>query len=419
MHEGIAVGIGMKSRRLRLFTGMPPGTSGTGQLVEWLRRQGGDVVHTVDQVLSPRTLLRSGRIFAAMREAVVPPISRLLFRFRFWLEAFLNTYDVVLLHPQSIGMRRTIAFIRRRKTAPVLFLLDSSYFCIRSYNYLPGGTEPCLHCLGGHFDAIHEYDCVPFPFQDDFAETFVRELRELVAAGRLRVVSQCQTQAGLAKRHFGVDVPVVGLWVADWVGLFDARPAERSNSSRTADIVFHGLWVEAKGARWLMEVADRCPDLRFLFPCPQSPSVDEIPSNCTFLPMSWDSGLAEAAADALVVVVPSLWSAPVESAVIKSLLTARAVAVVDNPTAFASEIPGDVVLRLSADPVRAADELSVAVRHSWQPKAESRARFLDRYRACNEMLLQAVHTAVARFNREGAAGPLLPTSDVGRKGQRR
>ena len=57
----------------------------------------------------------------------------------------------------------------------------------------------------------------------------------------------------------------------------------------------------------------------------------------------------EAVHEAALVCVPSLWSAPAEGALIKSRAVARAVAVVRNDTALASELPDELVLKLSPD----------------------------------------------------------------------
>lgn len=69
----------------------------------------------------------------------------------------------------------------------------------------------------------------------------------------------------------------------------------------------------------------------------------------------------EAVYEAALVCVPSLWSAPAEGALIKSLVVGRAVAVVQNDTALASELPDGLVLKLSPDPAAAARQLADAV----------------------------------------------------------
>ena len=82
-------------------------------------------------------------------------------------------------------------------------------------------------------------------------------------------------------------------------------------------------------------------------------------------------------------VVPSLWSAPIEGALVKSIAISRATAVVDNPSAFAAELPDNLILKLPNAPVRAAAALEKALASDWRPAPEARAdwfNFLERQR---------------------------------------
>jgi hypothetical protein len=388
----------MKRPALVLYAGIPPGSAGTGRLVAWFQERGTSVLHSSQYEESPRVMLQQGRIFKAVRSVAVVHLRRFWFRLRFWLDKHRNEQDAVLLHPQTLGARRTIDFVRRRNRPPVLFLLDSSYFCIRSYNHIPDENRPCLRCLGGRFEAIAEQKCSAFPVQDLYAKSFVKELRGLVREGRLSLVAQCATQAKLAERHFGVQhIPVVGLWTADWECLMAPLSAQTPQTDAKWDIVFHGFWVAAKGASWVLEVARNSPKLRFLFPFAQPASLSDAPANCAFVPMTWDTGLAEAARSASVVLVPSLWSAPVEGALLKSIAVSRAVAVVENSTAYAAELPHDLVLTLPVEPGEAGRRLEAAVRDGWCPEEEVKADWISTFRRMNEPLVDNLQSAVERL----------------------
>lgn len=71
------------------------------------------------------------------------------------------------------------------------------------------------------------------------------------------------------------------------------------------------------------------------------------------------------------VLVPSLWSAPVEGALIKSIAAGRAVAVADNHSAFSHELPMWAVSRLPSDPPRLED-----IARSSQPVPKNISRCL-------------------------------------------
>ncbi len=393
----------MNNRRAVFFSGIAPGDSGTGLLVEWLWRQGCDVVFRREATGMARRRAASGHLVAAAREAIEPRFSRRWFALRLRLEEALSLSEVILLHPQTIGMGRSIKFIRKRRRPPWLLLLDNCYFCIRSYNHLPGEFRACVGCLGGQFEAMHHNCCEPFPIPDPAAENFVRDLFELVGAGRVRLLAQCASQARLARRHFGVEVPVVGLWTAGWKELFEAQPVKGAEP-HDVDVLFHGHWIEAKGASWLLEVARLCSELRFLFPCAALDYEEELPPNCKFQPMTWDSGLSAVAVRAEITVIPSLWSSPIEGAVIKSLLCGKSVAVVANRTSFVSEIPDDVVLHLPAEPTAAANRLKRAIHEHWRPRAESRDRWLCEFTAANASMVRSIYNMTGSRGAPGGLG---------------
>ena len=60
-----------------------------------------------------------------------------------------------------------------------MYLLDSSFFCIRSYNFVDGERKPCTRCVGGGFEAAEANNCNPFPTGEVYAGEFVRGVAEV------------------------------------------------------------------------------------------------------------------------------------------------------------------------------------------------------------------------------------------------
>ena len=305
-------------------------------------------------------------------------------------------YPVLLLHPQLIGMERALDVVERLPVPSWLYLFDAGFFCVRSSNHRSGTAEPCLACIGGAFGNADRFDCLPSPVPDRFAGSFVTRLETLVRDGRVRLLAQNRRQAELAERHFQRGaVPTVGMWTDEFEGaaaLFDQPPVAVPDDD--AAVVFHGVEVPAKGARWAIEVARHAPRLRFVFPF-HLPVACDPPPNALFRPMTWHTGLRDAVAGARLVMVPSLWSAPIESALVKSILYGGAVAVVDNPTAFADELPDGLVLRLPPDPAAAAAVLVRQKEAGWSPDPETRKAWLSRFRAENRDMVGAMLDAMA------------------------
>lgn len=375
-----------------IISGIPPGESGTGRLVSLLT----DDIKLLSQrkirlVFKPekpaywriKLLFREKKIFKVFDLA----LHYFVRIFQFWLiivRIWLNRdARIMLLHPQNLGYRLSIRLMESRRIPPVLYLLDSSFFCISSYNHVKRENRPCLRCIDYGFSQIKDNGCTPFPKMDWSATKFVSLLKKNVNLRKVRIVAQNIRQAELAQRHFVLSDPpqVIGLWTKDWNELF----LEGSTFANTVmkeeyvwDVLFHGHGLEAKGLNWLVEVARYCPMLKFMFPV-SKPVWIESTDNCIFLPCTWESGLREEISRSKFVAVPSLWSAPIEGSLVKSLVFANAVVVIDNKTSYCDELPEDIVLKLSEDPIKGASELLIAHKNGWAPDPHKREEWLKSF----------------------------------------
>jgi hypothetical protein len=240
--------------------------------------------------------------------------------------------------------------------------------------------------------------CRPFPRYDWAALDFVPALRDFVRSGKVRLAAQNIRHSLLAREHFGLKdlPPVVGLWTQDMNDVFNSSDFESRHQIRGQqiwDVLFHGHGLPAKGVEWVMELAVASPELKFLFPfaCPED---FRAPSNCTFLPLSWERGLRAEIERSKFVIVPSLWSAPIEGSLVKSIAIARAVLVVENGTSFSREIPNSVVLHLSPNIVTASLQLNEACLGCWAPDIEARARWLQEFSSNKEEFAVRLLTCV-------------------------
>lgn len=358
---------------MRIFVGIPPILMvGAGRLVIELERR-----IRAARGANPRLVIagnksaaaheyRSRRWLGFAKAAIVHYWRRLRRDVYLWTEVS-KTEPLVLLHIQELGHRWCRKLIDRRKAPLWIYLLDSSFFCIASYNHVRGESTPCTRCSGGNFSEAKKFGCRPFPIEDERYVEFLSRLMKDVRETKVRFLAQNENQANLARSHFGGNavVETVGLWTSDM--------SEEMNSPETGtpqgeyDVVFHGTSHPAKGATWLIEVARHCPDHRFLFPFSAREVDAGSPENCVFIPMSWETGLRRQVAISKLTVAGSLWSAPIESALVKSICLARAVAVPENYSAFSNELPTGVALRLPLDPVPAAEKLRSALTGGWAP----------------------------------------------------
>ena len=263
--------------------------------------------------------------------------------------------DVVILHFQEIGIQWCAKFLELRREPTWIYILDASFFCIRSYNHLPGETTECLRCKGGNFTQAVAHGCKPFPIADRGSLDFLRKLQAYVSCGHVRLLAQNENHAKLMRSHFGsaAIVRTVGLWTFD---MSDVSESPEIPNGPEVDVVFHADAKDAKGFSWAIHLAALLSDLKFLFPCSR-PSGCDAPANCIFIEMRWESGLRSAVRRARVTLVPSIWSAPIESALVKSISNAPRVATIMIETGYSAELHEKLVCHLDPDPILAAPQL--------------------------------------------------------------
>ncbi|MFZ9747064.1 MAG: hypothetical protein ACO3G4_10580 [Opitutaceae bacterium] len=339
----------MSSAPLVFVSGIGPGSTGTGALMLGLMAEAA-AGPPAEFIVKEKTPRKRGwarlQKFNPFRVAYYA-LSRVLFPWRV-VRAARSGKELVMLHPQTIGFPLFRQVMDARPHV-WMYVLDAFVFCRRSYNCLPGENAPCLRCVGNDGAAADRHGCADWfnsgPFQEHFP-TWVR-------SGRLRLMAQCESHARLLRAHFGEGaiVRVVPLSVPDIAA--PATPVLRPSRPRPL-AVFHGSCQPAKGVAHVIALAREMPDWDFLVPSDPKEyrqhfgTMEGLPGNLQFRRLSWSEDLADAVATADLVLCPSIWSATVEGAVLKSLAHNGLVMLLPHESSFASELPADA--RLSLDP---------------------------------------------------------------------
>lgn len=390
--SGVAPGI---SGEFAVVSGIPAGRSGTGQLVAYLVAQGLQYIEP-----GPRLDKRDDR--SVFRELLLwcKGAPRWCLFFVRLLILRISKKPVLLLHPQDLGFSVTLRIIKFLRGNCWIYLLESSFFCVRSYNHLPLENTACLRCLGDPTQqAAQMFGCAPFPRQTSSATAFIRKLHTLAHAGNVRFLAQNERQAKLAEQQFGMSIPVVGLWTAEIEKslIAEVEPSEdREEAGSQWDVVFHGNDILAKGSRWALSVARNTPEFTFLFPFKCPGDVEDIPDNCSFVEMSWMSGLNSAVSCCKVVLSPSLWSASIEGALIKNIRFAPMTAVAANSSSFSDEIPEGVVLHLQSQPEMAAEQLREFLSNQRIFENNRKEEWLDMFTEKNRRYVQNITDEMAK-----------------------
>ena len=237
--------------------------------------------------------------------------------------------------------------------------MDNSFFCIKSYNVNPESYEECFHCLS-NIDPLKL--CNPFPVHIDKSKNifFLEELKKV--SNQILFLAQNDLQSKLVKKHFGETskINIIGMDTKELSLMFDIKAS--SYSAIGYDVVFHGAPILEKGILYVIEVAKQLPFYTFLIPSNEiivrRVFKQKLPYNISCKDITWELGLKEEVIAAKVVINPSLWSACIEGALLKSAQFNDNVATVETKYGYENEISTiKNHLRLNRNPIIAANEI--------------------------------------------------------------
>ena len=337
-----------------LVSGIGPGPSGVGRLMQNLifiySEKNYKFIYKKNEI--SLSLLRSKKkYFTLFFELILRIIDDLFFKLRLF---FIKNKRIILIHPQSIGYKTTFNLLKYNNI--FLYIVDNSFFCIRSYNVHPADNSECLHCL----KSLQPLDsCRPEPVMY-FKKFNIKYLEYLkLNSSRITFLAQNKNQKKLLIKHFGenLKVRVVGMNTNDF-----NDDKKFSKNGKQYDIVFHGKSLIPKGIIYVLNLAHQLPQFTFLIPDlfsnVQKIYARKIPHNVSCHEMSWETGLKDLVINARLVLNPSLWSAPIEGALLKSAYYNSNVGTVISEYGYESET--NIIrnhLRLSSDITIASEQV--------------------------------------------------------------
>lgn len=329
-----------------LISGIPPSHGGVGYLMSSL-------VKLADKY-GYKTII-PGYINESIRKNILNPffVIKELYKRKTTNINFKNKInniknsEVILIHPQIIGLNDFI-FLVENNSIVKMYVMDNSFFCIKSYNVLD--NKECLKCLEDSSNCDDR--CQPFPirYKKDNNFSYLKQLKKL--SSKIIFYAQNESQKKLLIRYFGLGVKilVIGMQTDEKLETYDLK-----NNSKSYDIVFHGANIEAKGINYCIDLAKKLPQYSFFVP--SMLNLENLPKNITHANLTWNNGLKDIVVSAKLVLNPSLWSAPVEGALLKSIFYNKNVAVVENKYGFINDIPNKVILKLSNNTMIAVNQI--------------------------------------------------------------
>ncbi|MFC5285207.1 hypothetical protein [Pedobacter alpinus] len=329
-----------------IVSGVSPGPAGVGRVVEYLKEHSLNTLFLLPpsgRIVLLKKAIKSFQISLIIKgllEFYSYIIKNYIFK---WKLKYIKNKNIIILHPQTIGFKTVMRLIDRNNVT--IYIMDNSFFCIKSYNYNEILKSSCVLCLNMEYRNSEKYNCTPYPINYSYSEyyDFLDFLKD--KSHKLRFLTQSKGQTELLKKQFGelIQTQEIGLLTSD---LFQDDVILK-NEFENFDIVFHGDASLAKGGLYVFELAKHLSQYTFLFPF--LTEIHDIPENVTFKKMNWNTGLKEYIINSKLTFCPSIWAAPIEGSVLKTLKLSIPLAVFNTEFAFSNEIDDDAVIKLSGD----------------------------------------------------------------------
>lgn len=343
------------SEKLFIYSGIEPGKKGTGNFLSFFLNKLSER-NVKFELISFKTPSVGYLAVLARKTGLIKILRSVYLRMNRFLLKNRNSVNakIVIFHPQSIGLNNTLNLIKNNSKI-YIYVLDTFFFCKSSYNYLSNNNS-CLKCISDINSSI-EHNCQFFLASQSHNEYL--QLLQTIQENLFKIcfLTQNENQGLLLKKKFGFNLEIQRLGML--IDL-DSSPNlgfnvdESTKDKLIFDFVFHNTNIKAKGIEYTIQLAKRMPEFSFLIPYRKSELniSDDILTdleNLHCVNMSWETGLRYAVEKCRVVINPSLWSAPVEGALLKSIHFNGCVAVVPVDYSFQKEIPQDVVVHLHED----------------------------------------------------------------------
>ncbi len=348
------------SKQLYVYSGIQPGKKGAGNFVSFFLEQLNTnkvnfnlVAYNTPDGFFVKLTKKMG-LHSVLKKTYYKVV-------QFVSKPALKNEDVLIFHPQSIGLDICIDLINNNNV--FIYVLDNFLFCKKSYNFVKG-YKPCIKCINNRKAHLDE-NCSFFPViqEQDKYDLFLETIEKNV--DRIAFLTQNPNQGLLLKERYGSNVSIrhLGMMIA-----MEKRAGREKGEEaiHVYDFLYHNTLSEAKGLKFFLETAKILKDYSFVVPYSKSevrrvaPFYDDL-KNVQFISLTWESGLAHILENCKIAVNPSLWSSPVEGALLKSIHHNGCVAVVSSEYSFPAELPEDAFIKLSAMPEEAAQKLKQVI----------------------------------------------------------
>lgn len=319
-----------------LVSTIPPGHGGAGDYLKTVIKNYNEyiiITPKIWSVLKVKNKYLSRIIYAAEMVAI-----------KLILDVISRVFEIkslVLYHPQTLGYALSKRLINKSNSVD-FWVVDASFFCKKSYNVLNG--KECLRCISAYNP---DNNCQHFPRlqRDSDYIGFIKTLRENTK--KIRYIVQTSGYVNLVAKSINTENIIVSKMVFDELKSIEAYKYQ--SGKMLYGIAYHANPIEAKGYEYTHRLAIKLADVDFIFPNKPIPCNLPLNTNCLYKPCTWNDGLKDILNASSIVICPSIWSAPVEASVIKTMLMRKPVAIIKNTYSFSADLPSNVFIELTGN----------------------------------------------------------------------
>lgn len=337
----------IKSKTLYIFSGIEPGKKGAGSFISFFLEKLDE--HKIEYIL--KAFYTPEGFFVKLSKKLkihhfLKQVFYLLNQKVLRVSRQIKGSNVLLLHPQSIGVSLSTELIKNNKV--YFYVFDNFLFCKKSYNYIEGNNA-CTLCLYNSTAYLeHECDFFPVKYKQSEYDIFLKTISENI--NNIHFLVQNKNQEQMIVKKFGTNTKITKVGML--IHFEDDEKAVIKKAEKSYDFLYHNTLSFSKGLLYFIKVAELMPNNSFIIPYAKESVEKAINAqinitNIDFLNINWNSGLKEILINCKVVLNPSLWSAPVEGALLKSINYNGCVAVIPTDLSFQEELPNEVVQKLS------------------------------------------------------------------------
>jgi len=265
--------------------------------------------------------------------------------YKFYLTLLLKFFSVnklVIFHAQTISYKLSALLLLNSKDIE-FYILDTNFFCKKSYNEYLG--KPCFRC----FEFFNPFqDCNHHPYYSNDID--YKKFIDAIKYSEKKITFIVQTKGYeklLINKYPLAKVKILKMKHDGLIYNNQKQNWNIKNDKILNDFFFHAHLTNPKGLKYFLELSKKMSDKKFILPGYKE--FSELTNNVVIKKISWGEVFIEELKKSKIILCPSVWTYPVESALIKSMLLKKAVAIIDIQNSFSKEIPNDCVIKLKGE----------------------------------------------------------------------